>query len=564
MKGVLRFGPCLALGFFAAWSFAEDNPWRPAGQASRPAAMASQPAVALPTVAVPAATTSSAISLRAPVPLTEPAGPAPSHQPLEPVAFRPIGLQRPAPVIRAKPDDPPRPLPVGPVIRAEPTSRSDAGVPLQAAPAIRTDNDKVEEIPVGPKVLQSAPPPYSVLSDGLSGSGGPIIMGGDGALSCDCGDSCGLCDCGICCAPCDDCGGRCRGCCYPRGCCWVSAEYLLWGFQRPSIPPLVTVSPIGTPDATAGVLGLPTTTTLFDGNTLTNSSRSGMRINAGFWCPWCPDLGLEAGYFFIGRQSENFIFSAGDKLARPMINVGVPPGPNRQPVNFAGLLPGSSVNVNYTDYLWGLEGNLRHKCWCCPWGHVDFLCGYRHVEFEDGLTITENLLYATGGSQTIVDQFTSKNRFDGFQLGLDGECRLWWRFWLGCKLRVGLGNMHQIVNANGFTTPVFPGTGDTSVGAGGLLALPSNMGQVTRDRFAVVPEVNLKLGLTLTRNWRFWVGYDFLYLSEVVRSGEQIDLTVNTNQMPPAIPGGPARPMVLFRTTDFFAQGVNFGLECRY
>ncbi len=569
MKGVMRFGPCLALGFFAVWSFAEEGPWRPASALPRPAAVAAgQPQVAAGRPVL-AGSSGEAIGLRAPIPLAEPAS-APPDQQVKPVAFRLIGLQQPAPpatTVRAKPDDPPRPLPVGPAVRAEPASRSDsAGVPVKADPAIRTDQGKPEEIPTGPKILQPAYP-FSALTDGLGNESGPVIVGSDGALICDGGDCCGLCDGGLCCSPGDDCCSPCRGCCGPRGCCWLSAEYLLWGFRRPGIPPLVTRSPLGTDPATAGVLGLPTTSVLFDGNTLTNPMHSGLRLNGGFWCPWCPDLGLEAGAFFLGRRTESFIFSSGDMLARPITNVGttVPAFP-RQPVNFGGLLPGGTVGVDYTNYLWGVEGNFRHKCWCCPWGHLDFLCGYRHLQYEESLSVTENLLYGPplGGTQTIFDRFDAKNRFNGFQFGFDGECRLCWRFWLGCKCKLALGNMHQIVNADGFTTPVFPGTGDTSVGSGGLLVLPSNIGQRTRDRFAVIPELNLKLGLDITKNIRFWVGYDFLYLSEVVRAGDQIDLTVNTNQMPPAIPGGPARPMVLFRTSDFRAQGVNFGLECRY
>ena len=49
-----------------------------------------------------------------------------------------------------------------------------------------------------------------------------------------------------------------------------------------------------------------------------------------------------------------------------------------------------------------------------------------------------------------------------------------------------------------------------------------------------------------------------------MRPGEQIDRTVNTNQLPPAVGGGPARPMFQNNATDFWAQGVNFGVEFKY
>jgi hypothetical protein len=58
----------------------------------------------------------------------------------------------------------------------------------------------------------------------------------------------------------------------------------------------------------------------------------------------------------------------------------------------------------------------------------------------------------------------------------------------------------------------------------------------------------------------------------VVRPGEQIDRVINAGQSPlyetpatpPGLQGGPARPTVVFRGTDFWAQGINFGLEFRY
>ena len=55
---------------------------------------------------------------------------------------------------------------------------------------------------------------------------------------------------------------------------------------------------------------------------------------------------------------------------------------------------------------------------------------------------------------------------------------------------------------------------------------------------------------------------NFLFLSNVARPGNQIDRTVNTTQLfgtPPVV--GPARPAPLFNQSDFWAQGVNVGLE---
>jgi hypothetical protein len=49
-----------------------------------------------------------------------------------------------------------------------------------------------------------------------------------------------------------------------------------------------------------------------------------------------------------------------------------------------------------------------------------------------------------------------------------------------------------------------------------------------------------------------FAAYDFLYLSEVVRPGDQID----HNLVP--------SPLPIFNRTDFWAQGVSFGLEVKF
>ena len=52
------------------------------------------------------------------------------------------------------------------------------------------------------------------------------------------------------------------------------------------------------------------------------------------------------------------------------------------------------------------------------------------------------------------------------------------------------------------------------------------------------------------------------------RPAEQIDLNVNQSFRPtivgPSVGTGPRVPPVLFRTNDYWAQGVNFGLLYRY
>src|SRR5438105_10961923 len=70
---------------------------------------------------------------------------------------------------------------------------------------------------------------------------------------------------------------NCRG-----GRFWASGEYLFAWVQGYRLPPLATTSPAGTAQGSAGVLGLPTTGTLFGGSMVTNDLRSGFRLDTGY------------------------------------------------------------------------------------------------------------------------------------------------------------------------------------------------------------------------------------------------------------------------------------------
>ena len=107
---------------------------------------------------------------------------------------------------------------------------------------------------------------------------------------------------------------------------------------------------------------------------------------------------------------------------------------------------------------------------------------------------------------------------------------------------------------------------------GGLLALNSNSGHFTRNRFSVVPEVRMTVGYQVTDWMKATVGYNCLVWSNVVRPGDQIDRGVDIRQIPRFVaPGDPvtplpqrAGPIVPFRESTYWAQGLTLGLEFSY
>jgi hypothetical protein len=359
-----------------------------------------------------------------------------------------------------------------------------------------------------------------------------------------------------------DCGARCGGCCPPGNRFYASAEYLLWWLKGDPVPPLVTSGAVS--DPTAGILGSSSTQVLFGGNSINTGPASGGRAFVGYWFTEEHCLGIEAGGFFLGPQTTNFTASSfgNPVLARPFINA-ITGAEDAQLVARSGVIAGSA-SVGSRTTLWGAEANLRTNCWCGPNGYVDLLLGYRQLGLNESLDVTENLLVPAGTTFLINDHFATHNRFYGAQIGAAAEYRIGrWVFDLNTK--VGMGPTQQIVDISGstVTTPP-PGGGPQTVATGGLLALTSNIGRHVRDQFTVVPEVGFNIGYLVTPRLRCFVGYNFLYWSSVARPGQAIDRTVNPNLLPPAVAGGPARPAFNFNSSDFWAQGVTFGIEFRY
>jgi hypothetical protein len=163
------------------------------------------------------------------------------------------------------------------------------------------------------------------------------------------------------------------------------------------------------------------------------------------------------------------------------------------------------------------------------------------------------------------DRFHTSNQFYGGQIGTD----VMWccgRFFVNVLTKVGLGTSVEQADINGWTTWSNSNGQSGRLGVGEL-ALPSNLGQYSKNQFAVVPEFGLNLGYAVTQHIRLTFGYTFLYWSRVLRVGDQVDRVINPTEFTALSGGsmtGPPRPSFAFNTSDFWAQGINFGLEFRY
>jgi len=361
--------------------------------------------------------------------------------------------------------------------------------------------------------------------------------------------------------------------CGPPGNSWISAEYLMWWIRDSHLPPLVTSGPNG------GVLGQPGTTVLLGGE-LDHEMFSGARIGGGMWLNDCHTIGIEHSFFFLGDRSVHFgVGSDGSAnsvlLARPFFNTTT--GQMDSDVTALAGEASGRIDVRQSTRLHGSELNGIYNLCCDCRTRVDLLGGFRWLNLHEDLGIHEHTRIICvcvddpfpaqpGNTIDVFDAFNTRNNFYGGQVGARAEIRR------GCLYldvvgKVALGDTHQVAVVDG-SMVVTTATGAQTVRPGGLLALNTNMGRFTHDAFSVVPEVGINLGCQVTDHLRAFVGYSFLYWSDVVRPGNQVNLAVNALRIPTNVNydpnGGPNRPGFTLHDSNFWAQGINFGVEFRY
>ncbi|QEL13842.1 BBP7 family outer membrane beta-barrel protein [Limnoglobus roseus] len=360
--------------------------------------------------------------------------------------------------------------------------------------------------------------------------------------------------------------------CGPPGKFWFDAGYWYGHLTGQNVPPLVTAAPVGTPRAVAGTLGGPGTTVLYPTGKVNSNWRSGFYLNAGMWFDDAQKCGIEGNFFFLGQSKQGYTASdptGASIITRPFTNT-ITGLPDTELVSFPGILAGS-INVQSRSNIIGGGPNFVKNLCCGPCGRFDLLLGYTYLNVRDEINIQENLTSLPGQTNVtpgtmfqVNDNFKTSNNFHGANIGFATE-RRYSHYYLGARAGVALGVNHQVIDIDGNTTITPPG-GPAQTYQGGLLAQPSNIGHYTRDRFAVMPWVGLKAGVQLTPHLRAYVGYDYLYLSNVVRAGDQIDLRVNPTQIPPRTNGvtGPAFPVFTPKETGVSLNAIRFGLEGRY
>jgi hypothetical protein len=369
-------------------------------------------------------------------------------------------------------------------------------------------------------------------------------------------------------APCNACEGC--GTCGSDPAFWFRSDYLMWWGKGSRIPSLVVT---GTPNDPFGTL-------LFGDTTIDQEGHSGYDIRFGAWLNDCHTLGLEFEYLDIPRDQDSFDtgFSPGfPTLGRPFLDVTNPAAPffNTEITALPGIAAGM-VHVDWFSYFQSAGLDLRYKLCdsCCQDAccrtrgtQVDLIGGYRYYRLLDGLSVHEDLVglsgLGAGVGFDLLDNFRASNNFNGGELGMVVTLQRGpWS--LGLTGKTAIGSNHEIVNISGRTIRTTGTTQDVDLG--GLLALPTNIGEYSRDRIAVIPQFGAEVGYQFNCHLRAYVGYDILYWDRVVRAGEQVDLRIDTNNLPfgtPGVGGGPF-PAFTWHEASYWAQGIRLGAELKF
>ncbi len=347
---------------------------------------------------------------------------------------------------------------------------------------------------------------------------------------------------------------------------WIGVDTLVWWMQnQPLGVPVLTTGP-ASQGANAGNLGAPGTVSL--NAPLDLGAALGLRVFAGGWFNNCQTIGMDGSVFFLQQLSTSFGATDRSQTGQFVINEPVAGAPFSTQVSAPGIETGTAVVTANTNFGGGDVNGLFNLYRGGGW-NVSLLGGFRYLQLNENLdinansnlfvttTYTDNLgnVLATappGSSVSVYDHFGTRNQFYGGQVGVRfGGLVGPWVF--NGAAKVALGGTREMVNINGSTT-VFPVNGGTPVPLLGGNFATLQSGSYALGRFAVAPELELAVGYQFTPCTRVTIGYDFLFLSSVVRPGNQIDNVFD----------GATHPGVPMAASTFWAQGLNITLQINF
>jgi len=233
--------------------------------------------------------------------------------------------------------------------------------------------------------------------------------------------------------------------------------------------------------------------------------------------------------------------------------------------NVAGTRVAGTVDAYTSSNFWGAEWNIAGPLYKSEGFGLEALFGFRYLGLNDLFELSTTSV--VGGGIGTFDRFSTTNNFYGGQAGI----RFLWsndRWAALFATKIGMGDTQNNLSIRGSSSlPAgYPGVQLP----GGIYTSSANLGTSQTDHFGVVVDLNAGLRFALNHAIGISVGYNFLYWSGLTRAGDQVSTVINP-ALSPVLNGpiggagtGPLQPQRLQDVTDFWAHGVNFGLDIRF
>lgn len=357
-------------------------------------------------------------------------------------------------------------------------------------------------------------------------------------------------------------------CCYDSvNNVWFEIEYLYWKIQdAPKIIPLVEESFLN--DSSSRIV--------LGDQRITSKWRSGARFTLGFWFDDVQCYGVEANYFFLGEATaKKKVFSDG-LLGSPFLAFPFIDSESGADASLNIAFPGSYsglANLRVSNQLNGAELNGISHFYCCNGWDIDLLGGFRYLNFSEHLRFHTNSPYINASLANIYftnDKFILDSNFYGAQIGanFNYNCSdLLFNF----RAKIAFGAIMQSSKVHGeFVLNDFTDFVTVQRYESGFLAYPSNSGHRKKTRFSVIPEVNLNIGYQISDGFSLLVGYNFLYVTNVLRASKQLSNKINPTQSalleftPTPVLVGEGEPKGHLRSSSLWVQGLNVGFEFQF
>lgn len=358
-----------------------------------------------------------------------------------------------------------------------------------------------------------------------------------------------------------------------QGQIWGGLDYLLWWMTPNAIsgPELVTRGNWN--DSAPGAVGQTNTVIVGPAPNINYGGFSGGKLTLGGWLDFDQSIGIEFTGILTEQRSwgayyEGATLPANQIFTNPTNALLPYQGSNAigQWSTASTLKQAGIVLPPINNYM--LDSNLR--MWSgdisgvANWGRtatqsLDVLFGFRQMQVQEGLSLKGQSAYydspnAQYVTQSGVDAIASTNGFYGAQLGAKIS-EQFGNLKLDVVTKFAMGATVQNINFTGSNTVTTLGGATTTPGY--VYTQKSNLGLHNATRFAVLPDIMVKLGLPITENMHMGVGYSFMYLSSVARTGNQLDPYINAA-------ANPAHPIANMGNDGIWAQGVMFSAEWKY